>query len=86
MPVEDFAARRQAMLSRRAAFFVALVIGLAVGLAYPYLDVAASCRIPDSEACVWGKAYFPLTLGLSLLLLGGPAAGLAYFVLSRRRK
>lgn len=74
------------MPSRRAALIAALFTGLVVGLGYPYLDIAAACRIPDSEACVWGKAYFPLTLGLSLVLLGGPAAGLAYAALSWRRK
>lgn len=74
------------MLNRGAALIVALFTGLVVGLGYPYLDLAAACRTPDSEACGWGKAYFPLTLGLSLVLLGGPPAGLAYAALSWRRK
>lgn len=74
------------MLSRRAASVVALFIGLAAGLGYPYVDIAVACRAPESEACVWGKAYFPLTLGLSLVLLGGIAGGLAYAALSWRRK
>ena len=74
------------MRSRRFTLIVALSVGLLVGVAYPYLDLAAACRIPDSEACVWGKAYFPLTLGLSLVLLGGTAAGVVYLALSWRRR
>jgi hypothetical protein len=73
------------MLKRRTAFVVALFIGLVVGGGYPYLDLTWACRIPDSEACVWGKAYFPLTLGVSVVLLGGIATGLAYAALSWRR-
>ena len=73
-------------MSRRSAFFVALFAGLAAGLAYPYIDLALACRIPASEACVWGKAYFPLTLGLSLVILGGLTTGLVYVALSWRRK
>lgn len=74
------------MLSRRAALFVSLFIGIVVGVGYPYVDIAVSCRIPTSEACVWGKAYFPLTLGLSIVLLGGLSAGLVYALLAWRRK
>lgn len=74
------------MVTRRSSILIALASGLAVGLGYPYIDLAAACRVPDSEACVWGKAYFPLTLGLSLVLLGGTTAGLVYAALSWRRK
>jgi hypothetical protein len=74
------------MLSRRAASLIALFSGLVVGLGYPYLDRAVACRVPASEACVWGKAYFPLTLGVSLVVLGGLSAGLVYAALRWRRK
>lgn len=74
------------MLSRRAALLVSLFVGMVVGVGYPYVDLAVSCRIPASEACVWGKAYFPLTLALSLVLLGGMSAGLVYAWLAWRRK
>lgn len=74
------------MRSRRADIVVALCLGLLAGLAYPAIDVAMACRIPDSEACVWGKAYFPLTLGLSLVLLGGVTAGAVYAALSWWRR
>lgn len=74
------------MLTRRTALLVSLFLGIAVGVGYPLVDLAVSCRIPASEACVWGKAYFPLTLGLSIVLAGGTSAGLVYAWLAWRRK
>lgn len=73
------------MLSRRAPLLIALLVGAVIGIGYPFLDVALACRAPDSEACVWGKAYFPLTLTISVVVLGGVAAGLVYAVLIWRR-
>ena len=32
-----------------------------------------------SEACVWGKALFPLSIGVSLVVLGIPTALLVYW-------
>jgi hypothetical protein len=37
-----------------------------------------------SEACVWGKALLPVSIGAGLLLLGLPAALLAYWWTGRR--
>lgn len=65
---------------------IALALGLAVGIGYPLVDLALACRQPTSEACVWGKAYFPLALGLSVVLLGGGVAGLTYAALAWRRR
>ena len=73
------------MLSRRFPFLTALCVGLIVGVGYPFVDVALACRAPISEACVWGKAYFPLTLGVSVVVLGGAVTGLLYAVLIRWR-
>jgi len=73
------------MLSRSSALLVALSAGLVVGIAYPSLDIAIACRAPMSEACVWGKAYFSLTLTVSVVLLGGMVAGVVYVVLRWRR-
>jgi hypothetical protein len=70
------------MPTRRAALVLSLLVGLIVGAGYPFIDLIVACRTPISEACVWGKAYFPLTLGLSLVLLGGISAGLTYAVLA----
>jgi hypothetical protein len=72
------------MLSRGSSLLIALSIGLAVGAGYPVVDVALACRAPISEACVWGKAYFPLTLSVSVVVLGGGVSGLLYAVLRWR--
>jgi hypothetical protein len=45
---------------RRVALIVALSI--AIGLAYPLLELALKCRHPDSEACVWARAYWHLSI------------------------
>jgi hypothetical protein len=72
-------------MTRRSSLLIACAVGAAVGIAYPFIDLGLSCRVPASEACVWGKAYFSLTLGVSVVLLGGITAGILYAVLVRRR-
>jgi len=74
------------MRSRRSSSLIALSIGLVVGIGYPVVDLGLACRAPSSEACVWGKAYLPLTLSVSVVLLGGVVAGLVYAVLLWRRR
>ena len=70
------------MLSNRSSLLVALSGGLVVGIGYPFVDIAIACRAPMSEACVWGKAYFSLTLTVSVVLLGGIATGVLYAALA----
>jgi hypothetical protein len=65
----------------RIPFLTAIFAGLLVGVGYPFVDLALACRAPISEACVWGKAYLPLTLGVSVVVLGGVVTGLFYAVL-----
>lgn len=74
------------MLRRRSSFLVALAIGLIVGVSYPIVDLRLACRAPSSEACVWGKAYLPLTLAVSVVLLGGVVTALVYAALRWRRR
>ena len=74
------------MPNRRSSFLVALTFGSLVGVGYPFVDLVIACRAPSSEACVWGKAYLPLTLGISMVLLGGIATILVYAFLERRRR
>lgn len=74
------------MLDRRFPFLIALCVGLIVGIGYPLVDVTLACRAPTSEACVWGKAYLPLTLSVSVVVLGGIVTGLLYAVLMWRRR
>ena len=70
------------MLSIRSSLLISVVGGLVVGIGYPFVDIAIACRVPMSEACVWGKAYFSLTLTLSVVLVGGIAAGVLYAALA----
>ena len=74
------------MRSRRSSLLIALSIGLVVGTGYPFVELGLACRAPTSEACVWGKAYWPLTLSVSVVLLGGVVTGLLYAVLVWRRR
>jgi hypothetical protein len=73
------------MPSRRISLLIALALGLVAGTAYPLIDLALACRAPISEACVWGKAYLPLTLGLSLVIVGGIVTLVTYLLLVRKR-
>ena len=72
--------------SRRSSILIALAIGLLAGLVYPLIDLGLACHRPISEACVWGKAYLPLTLGVSVVLLGGVVTALVYGALAWRRR
>jgi hypothetical protein len=74
------------VLSRRSSLIAALLIGLLAGIGYALVEIAVDCWAPSSEACFWGKHYFPLTLGLSILILGGAVAGLAYAGLMWHRR
>ncbi|MFC5302846.1 hypothetical protein [Azospira restricta] len=74
------------MRGRRFPFLTALGVGLTAGFGYPLVDLALACRVPVSEACVWGKAYLPLTLGVSAVVLGGPVTAVAYAMLRWRRR
>lgn len=59
------------------AYKTAGVIALLVCL-LPIFWVAADCFAnSSSEACVWGKAYMPLYLGISILI-GAPLGFLVY--------
>ena len=74
------------MFSRHSALITTVLVGLLAGVGYPFVDIAIACRVPTSEACVWGKAYFPLTLSLSVVIVGGTVAGLVYAGLMWRRR
>lgn len=51
---------------------VRLLVSIALAAAVPPLRVWWTCgREPMSEACVWGKSFLPLSVGLALLF-GAP--------------
>ena len=76
----------RAALSRLASVLLAVAAGATVGFAYPYLELALACRTPASEACIWGRAYFSLTLTVSLVVIGPIAAGVVYALLAWLRR
>lgn len=59
-----------------------LVLAIAVGLAAPEIELALKCGRPDSEACVWGRAYMPVTRVLYFIAFG--VATYALLTLVRR--
>jgi len=64
--------------NRRSDLISALVAGLLAGVGFAAVDFAIDCRAPSSEACFWAKYLFPLSMGLSVVVVGGVVAGLAY--------
>lgn len=74
------------MNARNKILLTATILGVVVGTAYPFVDLALACRTPESEACVWGKAYLPLSLGISIPLIGGVVAAAAYAFLTWRSR
>ena len=68
------------MHTRLAHALTALAIGALLALGLPLLDLWRDCRAPSSEACVWGRAYLSLTLGLGAVI-ALVVAGIAYLLL-----
>ena len=58
------------MTLQRRHLPVALGLGALLGIGVTLAQWRLACRVPDSEACVWGRAYLPISLPL------GAAAGL----------
>ena len=83
-PLNSVVRRHPIVSARTNAVVGAVILGVVAGAAYPFVDVALSCRVPTSEACVWGKAYLPLSLGISIPLIGGIVGGVAYALWTRR--
>ena len=50
-------------MSSRSAFVARIITAAIIGLAYPYAELAWKCRSnsSNSEACVWSRAYMPLS-------------------------
>lgn len=65
-------------MTRRRIALVATALSIAAGAGYPLIELALACREPIAESCVWGKAYLPLSLTLSLLIIGIPVWLLVY--------
>jgi len=63
-----------------------ILVAIAVALAFPYGQLWWQCRgaLRVSEACVWGRAYLPLTR-VVLPLLVAPIVFLLLTLISRWR-
>jgi hypothetical protein len=50
-------------MSSRSKFVARLVAAAIIGVSYPYVELAWKCRAnsANSEACIWGRAYMPLS-------------------------
>ena len=54
--------------SRRAALAAALALGTLLAVGIPGGELWLDCRVPDSEACIWGKALWPVSFALGALV------------------
>ena len=73
-------------MSRRSNAIVSLAVGLAAGVALPFVQVYMQCRAaPQSEACVWGKSLLPLKVSISAVLVGAFVALGLFGILESRR-
>ena len=43
-------------MTARTRAIASAIVGLVVGVAYPFVDILVRCHAPTSEACVWGKS------------------------------
>jgi hypothetical protein len=69
--------------SRLTRWVIAMLVGAIAALAVPYGNLWLKCLQPTSEACVWSKAYLPLSLGLMFVILGVPVFVLTLTLLRR---
>jgi hypothetical protein len=71
------------MDSRLVRVLIATIAGVLAALAVPYGNLWLKCQLPTSEACVWSKAYLPLSLGLTAVTLGAPVFVVTLMLLRR---
>lgn len=69
--------------SRLVRVLIAMLAGVLAALAVPYGNLWLKCQVATSEACVWSKAYLPLSLGLTAVTLGVPVFVVTLLLLRR---
>ena len=50
----------------RTRLAIIAAVSLVIGIAWPYVELAFKCRSPDSEACVWAKSFWSLSIWVEL--------------------
>ncbi len=58
--------------SRTARAVLAVVVGVVAAVVVPLGNLWLKCQQPVSEACVWTRAYLPLSLAFTTVILGVP--------------
>jgi hypothetical protein len=75
--------------TRRGAALFSVAVFLFLALGVPFIDVAYKClRQPTSEACVWGKSLWAITVAIGAVVgavIGGGAYLMALGFQRRRR-
>jgi hypothetical protein len=69
--------------SRPVRYLIAALVGALAALTVSYGNLWLKCQQPMSEACVWSKAYLPLSLGLTSVILGVPVFVVTLILLRR---
>jgi hypothetical protein len=69
---------------KRSDRWLTAAVALAIGLIEPHVELAWKCRegYVTSEACVWGRAYFPLAQILAPVIFSPLLFG-AWLLLTR---
>jgi hypothetical protein len=75
--------RAPRLRSRALRVLVAAVVGVVAALVVPFGNLWLKCQQPTSEACVWSKAYLPLSIGLTSVTLGIPVFVVTLLLLRR---
>lgn len=69
--------------SRAVRLVIATLVSVLAALVVPYGNLWLKCLVPTSEACVWSKAYLPISLGLTAVTLGVPVFVVTLVLLRR---
>ena len=75
--------RESVLRSRAVRTLVAVVVGVVAALVVPFGNLWIKCQQPTSEACVWSKAYLPLSIGFTSVMLGIPVFVVTLMLLRR---
>ena len=68
-------------LGKPPRLWTSVVVCVLLGLVIALGDLLLDCRAPTSEACVWGKALWPVTVTLSVA--AGAVAGVLLHIIRR---